>query len=598
MPKKLPEKLRVGFETLKYIENIEPLGDWVFSKRLKYWTILVRVTLTRSSKEIAQDTDWYLSVSKDYPNGSLNFFPAKEGGIQCTFPHQEYNGELLPKIPFLSGSPCLTYPDSTLGKLSSSRAPTGAYERLFWYTERLIEWLYSAIDGDLVQDGDPFEFPALPANTSKTTLAYNESAEDFSNWVDAPQYGTLKLSWGTQPNQLYIRHFKDEARFLKPVEWGNSVRMINNDIKGVWFRLDTPLTLEPWQHPRTWQELFEILYYSRIDFLRVFEEFVKPLRGQKTVPVTIGYPVPEVIGGLPKGMHWQGLFVSGLSTGKDFQNNRWNNQEHQCWERDKAVVFEPSKEIRWFNSENLNQSEIGSRGHYPEKLRECKILLVGAGALGSAIAELLIRAGLESLIVLDNQALEQKNLVRHTLTAEDVDASKAVSLANRLNSIYIHAKVKGFHEKFPPREARITQHLEDADVIIDCTASDIVPYQLENYVWKTPKVLIVASLGWRAKTLHIYAKKGKRFNAKNYFQKINPLICEELRNKGDDEAPREGIGCWHPVFPARQDDIYLMASIASKYLEEIYAHTSLDILTAFRQEFNQDSFVGISRESY
>ncbi|MBL0240398.1 MAG: hypothetical protein IPQ00_07480 [Chloracidobacterium sp.] len=30
--------------------------------------------------------------------------------------------------------------------------------------------------------------------------------------------------------------------------------------------------------------------------------------------------------------------------------------------------------------------------------------------------------------------------------------------------------------------------------------------------------------------------------------------------------PREGVGCWHPVFPARADDIWMWGSIAIKVL--------------------------------
>lgn len=31
--------------------------------------------------------------------------------------------------------------------------------------------------------------------------------------------------------------------------------------------------------------------------------------------------------------------------------------------------------------------------------------------------------------------------------------------------------------------------------------------------------------------------------------------------------PWEGIGCWHPVFPARADDIALNAALAVKFIE-------------------------------
>jgi hypothetical protein len=32
--------------------------------------------------------------------------------------------------------------------------------------------------------------------------------------------------------------------------------------------------------------------------------------------------------------------------------------------------------------------------------------------------------------------------------------------------------------------------------------------------------------------------------------------------------PRNGIGCWHPTFPARSDDIWLAASMATKIIDD------------------------------
>ena len=33
-----------------------------------------------------------------------------------------------------------------------------------------------------------------------------------------------------------------------------------------------------------------------------------------------------------------------------------------------------------------------------------------------------------------------------------------------------------------------------------------------------------------------------------------------------DEARIEGIGCWHPVFPARADDVQLWAAVGTKFI--------------------------------
>ena len=44
---------------------------------------------------------------------------------------------------------------------------------------------------------------------------------------------------------------------------------------------------------------------------------------------------------------------------------------------------------------------------------------------------------------------------------------------------------------------------------------------------------------------------------------------EDVKEASREELPREGIGCWHPVFPARADDVWLLASAAVKHFERV-----------------------------
>ena len=58
--------------------------------------------------------------------------------------------------------------------------------------------------------------------------------------------------------------------------------------------------------------------------------------------------------------------------------------------------------------------------------------------------------------------------------------------------------------------------------------------------------------------------------------------------------PREGIGCWHPLFPARIDDVWLMAAAAIKRLEETLAAPPTEpVLVVFEQTIENGHFTGI-----
>lgn len=81
-------------------------------------------------------------------------------------------------------------------------------------------------------------------------------------------------------------------------------------------------------------------------------------------------------------------------------------------------------------------SPIGQEGQI--KLREKHVLIIGAGALGSANAETLTRAGVGTITIADRDYVEWSNLQRQQLySEEDVirKTPKAIAAANRLKAI-------------------------------------------------------------------------------------------------------------------------------------------------------------------
>jgi adenylyltransferase/sulfurtransferase len=80
--------------------------------------------------------------------------------------------------------------------------------------------------------------------------------------------------------------------------------------------------------------------------------------------------------------------------------------------------------------------QIGPPGQ--DRLRRARVLLVGCGALGTVIAEHLVRAGIGELRLVDRDIVELTNLQRQTLFTEaDVTAGapKAVAAAERLAQV-------------------------------------------------------------------------------------------------------------------------------------------------------------------
>ncbi|MFP3939769.1 MAG: ThiF family adenylyltransferase [Thermoanaerobaculia bacterium] len=253
--------------------------------------------------------------------------------------------------------------------------------------------------------------------------------------------------------------------------------------------------------------------------------------------------------------------------------------------------------MRWGAAESWAGREIGSRGYLPHQLQAQNTILLGAGALGSALAELLVRAGLRNLTILDADRLRAGNLVRHTLLLQDLEKGKSERLADRLNEASPHAHVEARLEDFPPNSDEVLKRCAEADLVIDCTADQDVLSHLQDFEWKEECLLTSFALNLGASRLYCFGVRGGSFSSETYKKALNPWICDDRKSRDLANLPREGLGCWHPVFPARADDIWLMASVAMKFLERaVRVSSSRPDFAVFECSVAQDgSFLGIAR---
>ncbi|RCX23539.1 molybdopterin/thiamine biosynthesis adenylyltransferase [Fontibacillus phaseoli] len=111
---------------------------------------------------------------------------------------------------------------------------------------------------------------------------------------------------------------------------------------------------------------------------------------------------------------------------------------------------------------------IGSAGQ--QKLAESSVLIIGAGALGTGIAETLARAGVGRLVLADRDYVEWSNLQRQQLYTE-ADAlqrlPKAVAAGERLRAVNSTIKIESHVMDVTIEE--IEALAKEADLIMDAT---------------------------------------------------------------------------------------------------------------------------------
>lgn len=131
-------------------------------------------------------------------------------------------------------------------------------------------------------------------------------------------------------------------------------------------------------------------------------------------------------------------------------------------------------------------AEIGKEGQ--DKIEQSVVAVVGLGAVGTVAAELLTRAGIGKLILVDRDIVEESNLQRQTLYEEkDVGRSKVVAAKERLEKINskVHLEIHAIH-----LNAENIDLLKGANLILDCSDNLQTRFLINDYCKKENKTWI------------------------------------------------------------------------------------------------------------
>lgn len=133
--------------------------------------------------------------------------------------------------------------------------------------------------------------------------------------------------------------------------------------------------------------------------------------------------------------------------------------------------------------------EIGRGGQ--KKLLDSRVLLVGCGALGAGQAEMLARAGVGRLRIIDRDFVEFTNLQRQTLFKESDAAErlpKAIAAKTRITEINSEIETEAIVADV--NNSNVEQLIDGCDLVIDGTDNFQVRYLLNDACVKHNKTWI------------------------------------------------------------------------------------------------------------
>ncbi len=148
------------------------------------------------------------------------------------------------------------------------------------------------------------------------------------------------------------------------------------------------------------------------------------------------------------------------------------------------------KEIERF-SRQIILKNIGYLGQ--KKIKQAKVLVVGAGGLGCPVADFLTRAGIGVIGIVDDDLVNLSNIHRQSLyDIKDINKSKVICAKNKLNKINPKTLIKTYNSRLD--ENNVAKLIKKYDFIVDGSDNFKTKFLINDYSLKLKKFLVVGAI--------------------------------------------------------------------------------------------------------
>lgn len=468
-----------------------------------------------------------------YPQGEALFYPWTLAG----YPHQN-----IPTLAKHGGSLCLSTP---------------LVDHLVTRLQLEVQQLHGWLERYYVREEVDEHYDYIPVRSPKGVhLLFDEEPHDNSTERFAAQqsgtftYGTLRSTTGTAPA------FLCSGLGNLPARWAPEA--VVNRFTGVWTLLQQEPVLQRKERVECWQDLLPLLpadFYGQLRQLGLSHQFRRqsPSALGNRFLVAIGYPIPNKEG---QEITWDALLLPLSLLRRDISSVKVQTRFDALGKQ----------RLLWGQASNAAYSRFFGRGQLPELFTNRRILILGVGAIGSCLAETLVRGGVRDLTLADFDAVAPGNICRSRYRFRDVDAPKIVALQQHLLSLspFVSVHTRASVPATLPGAANwdeTVKWLVEYDLIVDCSANNQV---LTTFHHAVPA----------GKVVHLSITEG----AKELIAVVGDAICP-LRERREQQLAhisrimypefREGAGCWHPTFRASGAQIESMVGLAISELADM-----------------------------
>lgn len=482
-----------------------------------------------------------LKVIKDFE--VVNDYIVGRIEVLCsTKPNVSFDVEINPRYPLKVGSiESISFLNINLKKYShinpngsvcfhTHTSPDLTY-KLGSDIKALLEWVDKYYIQEIVDNH--FEYPFYNSQDEKNVFLFCDTdltplKDDFGVF-----YFTRSTANGIKSTYL-IQGLKSKLSGIKTsFLWNNYYRNFKNSLKGLFFISDKAPVLYRNFSFNNWIE-FEGIFSS--DFLKFLNDSKRNLEKKDLIDgkyfvLLYGYPI---LGGK---FNYETIMV-----------DYYNIPVH------KGELLE--NKITWYKTVDSSYELFFGRGKLHNSLAESKILILGIGAIGSNLAESLVRGGCKRLDLFDGDIKEIGNICRAKYNFVNGENKKVDELLMSLVSISPFVEIDKYDNAVVPLISDELKRVyldffDKYDYIFNCTASNDVNIIIDSVPTKSQ--LITISISNNAKDLVCV------IGNENVFEK-NAKIYNEIKQDLNDMFNPQG--CWNPTFKASFHNINALLNYA------------------------------------
>ena len=349
--------------------------------------------------------------------------------------------------------------------LYGSSADWSPESGMYGFIKRLDAWIRDAAVNNL----DPNDAPLHPPVAYPTVNRLFVPRADTPSVDGSPWFGLAELQ--VRNNRTEIIDWREHGE-VRPVQCAPAILLHEN---------------LPFEYPETVNALLNELKSHGIDyapFILQLASHAQHSNAGTSLTVVLGTPMRRVAAGGPALQH---LAVWEISAGDADKLRELNisvqvDDTAQRTAAIEAVVsWSVTAKVGWCMVREM-RPEVTRRRDDSSPMawfRGKRVAIWGCGAVGSHVAESIVRAGAISVELVDNKTVAPGVLVRQGFEDADIGRFKAHALAERLKRIEPDLESVISTDDLIPRITG-SDPIPDMDLVIDCTASLAVRTALER----------------------------------------------------------------------------------------------------------------------